>query len=146
MPICWLSSTNEDQNGTARDIINSVVGSDRSSGCHFVRPSSTSLSRAFNLHLSGSDSSGDFIMTSWWLQDDLRTTSGWPQNGSKSNNQRGTQRTLKEHSESKQTSSYRRSLKYFVLFNSKRKIPIRVGTSFQTLTWIDMYLYKSGHR
>ncbi len=57
----------------------------RSPRSHFVRlsvrPFGTSLSRAFNLHLSASDSSWwlheEFMKTSGCLQDVFRMTSGW---------------------------------------------------------------------
>ena len=99
--------------------------------CPCVCPFGTKLSRLHSLHLSASDSSwwhqNDFRMTSRRLQDEFRLTSGWPHVDF-----RMTQRTLtsihrnqREEKESNQTSSYRRSLKYFVLFNNQfvQKVP-----------------------
>ena len=110
--------------------MNTFFGSDRSSRSHNVSPSvrssSPSLSRTVILHLFSSDSlrtyQDDFRMTSGWLQGDFRVTSGWLQgdfrmisSGWLREHLKSTQRLLIEQ-ESNETSSYRRSLKYFVLF------------------------------
>ena len=88
------------------------IGSDRSSGIDSVRLSiclsGISLSRAFNLHVSGSYLQADFKINS----DDFRKTSGrlWEV----FRMTQSTQRAIREQ-ESNQTSSYCWSLKYFVL-------------------------------
>ncbi len=67
-----------------------------------------------------------FRMASGWLQDGFRMASGWLQDDFRMTRRESTQKALREYfkstqrafreKESIQTSSYRRSLKYFVLF------------------------------